>query len=131
MVITSTEAQNNFGKYLKYSQYEDVAITKNGRKIAVIKACTQDEFGNTVVKEQAEEYGETYGEKYGEKKQKMTYEEFSGIFGKQRKPIRVYRRRNLSSGIAFICSPVCCWGNICLHVPVVQREKMQADGGAF
>lgn len=36
MEVSSTEAQNNFGRYLKLAQFEDVIITKNGKKAAVI-----------------------------------------------------------------------------------------------
>ncbi len=36
MEITSTEAQNNFGRYLKLVQYEDIEITKNGKRIALL-----------------------------------------------------------------------------------------------
>ena len=32
MLITSTEAQNNFGKYLRLVEQEDIIITKNGKK---------------------------------------------------------------------------------------------------
>lgn len=38
MEITSTEAQNNFGLYLKLAAYEDIIVTKNGRKAVVIKS---------------------------------------------------------------------------------------------
>ncbi|NLC54030.1 MAG: type II toxin-antitoxin system Phd/YefM family antitoxin [Firmicutes bacterium] len=34
MIITSTEAQNNFGKYLRLVEQEDIIITKNGKKVA-------------------------------------------------------------------------------------------------
>lgn len=37
MQVTSTEIQNNFGAYLKYSQYEDVEITRNGVVVAVLR----------------------------------------------------------------------------------------------
>jgi prevent-host-death family protein len=36
MEITSTEAQNNFGRYMKFAMYEDIVVTKNGRKVLVI-----------------------------------------------------------------------------------------------
>jgi prevent-host-death family protein len=36
MEITSTEAQNNFGRYMKFAMYEDIIVTKNGRKTLVI-----------------------------------------------------------------------------------------------
>lgn len=37
MEVSSTEVQNNFGTYLKLTQVEDVYITRNGKRIAVIK----------------------------------------------------------------------------------------------
>jgi prevent-host-death family protein len=33
MEITSTEAQNNFGQYMKYAQYEDIIVTRNGTEV--------------------------------------------------------------------------------------------------
>ena len=37
MEVTSTEVQNNFGTYLKLAQVEEVFITRNGKRIAVLK----------------------------------------------------------------------------------------------
>ncbi|NJD02969.1 MAG: type II toxin-antitoxin system Phd/YefM family antitoxin [Ruminiclostridium sp.] len=68
MEVPSTKVQNNFGTYLKFAQLEDVFITRNGRKIAVIKACHEDYYGEPVVLEA--------GEAYKPKDAKMTYEEF-------------------------------------------------------
>jgi prevent-host-death family protein len=34
VIVTTTEVQNNFGKYLKLAENEDVIITRNGHKIA-------------------------------------------------------------------------------------------------
>ncbi len=34
MIVTTTEVQNNFGKYLQLSLHEEIIITKNGIKIA-------------------------------------------------------------------------------------------------
>ncbi len=34
MIISSTEVQNNFGKYLALVDQEDIIITKNGKKVA-------------------------------------------------------------------------------------------------
>ncbi len=36
MEVTSTEVQNNFGQYLKFSYFEDIIVTKSGKKAAVI-----------------------------------------------------------------------------------------------
>ncbi|MGQ9780620.1 MAG: type II toxin-antitoxin system prevent-host-death family antitoxin [Bacillota bacterium] len=37
MEVTSTEVQNNFGTYLKLAQVEEVFITRNGKRIAVLR----------------------------------------------------------------------------------------------
>jgi Uma2 family endonuclease len=37
MIVNSTDMKNSFGKYLMHSLTEDVIITKNGQKIAVLK----------------------------------------------------------------------------------------------
>ncbi len=34
MLVSTTEIQNSFGKYLKISQCEEIIITKNGKKVA-------------------------------------------------------------------------------------------------
>jgi hypothetical protein len=34
MIVNSTEMQNNFGKYLKISQYEDIIVARNGINLA-------------------------------------------------------------------------------------------------
>ncbi len=39
MEVTSTEVQNNFGAYLKYAHYEEIYITRNGIRVAVLGAC--------------------------------------------------------------------------------------------
>jgi len=46
--VPSTEVQNNFGTYLKLAQVEDVFITRNGKRIAVLKFWEdlQQEFPN-------------------------------------------------------------------------------------
>ena len=42
MIVTATEAQNRFGKYLKLSQYEEIIITRNGEKIAKLLPYTEE-----------------------------------------------------------------------------------------
>lgn len=37
MEVRSTEVQNNFGMYLKYAQLEEVFITRNGKRVAVLQ----------------------------------------------------------------------------------------------
>ncbi|MDR3281153.1 MAG: type II toxin-antitoxin system Phd/YefM family antitoxin [Synergistaceae bacterium] len=34
MIVSSTEVQNNFGKYLELAAKQEIVITKNGRTIA-------------------------------------------------------------------------------------------------
>ncbi|HBI56044.1 MAG TPA: prevent-host-death protein, partial [Firmicutes bacterium] len=34
MIVTTTDLQNSFGKYLQLCQNEEVIITKNGKKVA-------------------------------------------------------------------------------------------------
>ncbi len=68
MEISSTEAQNNFGRYLKLSQFEEIIITKNGKKAAVIKHYEDRGKCDSVIAEKAENYGENFD--------RITYEDF-------------------------------------------------------
>jgi prevent-host-death family protein len=34
MIASSTEVQNNFGKYLELASHEEIVITRNGRPVA-------------------------------------------------------------------------------------------------
>jgi Uma2 family endonuclease len=56
MEISSTEAQNNFGRYLKLAQFEDIIVTKNGKKAAVIKRCEELGKSASTIAEKAEGY---------------------------------------------------------------------------
>lgn len=71
MKISSTELQNNFGKYLMLAVQDDIIITRNGREIAKLtalgKGVSDDVLPGTVL-EKVEAYG------YGGRK--ATYEEF-------------------------------------------------------
>lgn len=71
MKVSSTELQNNFGKYLMLAVQDDIIITRNGREIAKLtslgKGVLDDALPGTVL-EKAEAYG------YGGRK--ATYEEF-------------------------------------------------------
>lgn len=51
MEVTSTEIQNNFGTYLKLAQVEDVYITRNGKRIAVLQYRAEDHDGFSGVAE--------------------------------------------------------------------------------
>jgi prevent-host-death family protein len=68
MEITSTEAQNNFGRYLKLAWFEDVVITKNGKKTVVIKRYEEPGSAQAIVAEKAESYAF--------ENEKITYEDF-------------------------------------------------------
>ena len=51
MEVTSTEVQNNFGAYLKLAQVEEVYVTRNGRRVAVIKYCEESPTECSNIKE--------------------------------------------------------------------------------
>lgn len=76
MYVTSTEIQNNFGKYLMMAAREDIIITKNGREVARLSAennnITHKKTLINAAKEEQVEYRIT-GDYGG---QKATYEEF-------------------------------------------------------
>lgn len=68
MEISSTEAQNNFGRYLKLAKFEDIIVTKNGKKTVVIKAYEEPEKDFSSAAEKAEDYNW--------KDEKISYEDF-------------------------------------------------------
>lgn len=41
MIVTTTDLQNSFGKYLQLCQHEEVIITKNGKKVAKLLPYTE------------------------------------------------------------------------------------------
>ena len=70
MQVTTTEVQNNFGKYLKLCKYEDIIIIRNGKKIARLTTYT-DNIDTYFIREAAEKFA------YSGKK--ISYEEFLEI----------------------------------------------------
>ena len=68
MEITSTEAQNNFGRYLKLAQFEDIVVTKNGKKTVVIRPYEKPVDSLSSAAEGAE--------KYDWATEKISYEDF-------------------------------------------------------
>jgi prevent-host-death family protein len=68
MEISSTEAQNNFGRYLKLARFETIIVTKNGKKAAVIKPCAEPEKAASTVAEE--------DETYDWRSEKLSYEDF-------------------------------------------------------
>ena len=59
MEVTSTEVQNNFGAYLKLAQIEEVYITRNGRRVAVIKYWEESSIKDDSIKEGKADYQNT------------------------------------------------------------------------
>lgn len=72
MKATTTEVQNNFGKYLKLSLNEDIIITKNGKEIACLSKYDPDSKNRLIICEGSAAY--SY-----EKPVKATYEEFTRL----------------------------------------------------
>ena len=68
MEVSSTEVQNKFGCYLKLAQFEEIIITKNGKKAAVIKGYTETEKDLSIMADHAEVYDW--------RSEKMSYEDF-------------------------------------------------------
>ena len=72
MKVSSTEVQNNFGKYMKIAaELEDVVITRKGREVVKLVPCEE----RSIVAEEAVNYSLGY-------KQRMTYEEFMEFYEK-------------------------------------------------
>lgn len=72
MIIKSTEIKNNFGKYLKLLDKEDIIVTRNGTPVARITR-HKDWDGGGKIREKVEQYG------YGGIK--MIFEEFMEMYG--------------------------------------------------
>ncbi|MCJ7840259.1 type II toxin-antitoxin system Phd/YefM family antitoxin [Lederbergia sp. NSJ-179] len=72
MIVSSTEVQNNFGKYLQLAANEEIIITRNGTEIARLQSLkdhpTKEVIWDSSVKESAEQYHF--------KGRKASYEEF-------------------------------------------------------
>ncbi|PKM86222.1 MAG: type II toxin-antitoxin system Phd/YefM family antitoxin [Firmicutes bacterium HGW-Firmicutes-12] len=68
MEVTSTEAQNNFGQYLKLAQFEDIIVTKNGKRAVVIKPYQEEPDKCPTVAEKAQNYDW--------KNKKISYQDF-------------------------------------------------------
>lgn len=69
MIVTTTDLQNSFGKYLQLCQNEEVVITKNGKKVAKLLPYTEDgTLGRWLVGEGSP--------RYSAKGIRVTYEEY-------------------------------------------------------
>ncbi len=66
MIIKSTDMQNNFGKYLKLCNYEDIIISRNGKEIAKLVTLNAESVREEAINYEAEN-------------NKMTYEEFLSL----------------------------------------------------
>ena len=56
MFVTTTELQNNFGKYLKLCERHSIIVTKNGKKRALLLPFPRGEYGYAAA-EPAQNYG--------------------------------------------------------------------------
>lgn len=56
MEVTSTELQNNFGTYLKLTQIEEVYVTRNGKRIAILSCLEETDDGISKVAERKGTY---------------------------------------------------------------------------
>lgn len=72
MKVSSTEVQNNFGKYLMLAAQEEIIVTRNGTPIAKLTAVRDAMDSGGPVSEMVMESAEPY--RYGGRK--ATYEEF-------------------------------------------------------
>jgi prevent-host-death family protein len=69
MIVTTTDLQNSFGKYLQLCQNEEVVITKNGKKVAKLLPYTEDgTLGRWLVSEGSS--------RYSSKGIRVSYEEY-------------------------------------------------------
>jgi len=68
MEIQSTEVQNNFGRYMKLAQFENIIVTKNGKRMVAIIPCDQLEGREASIAEKSEVYDW--------KSEKISFEDF-------------------------------------------------------
>jgi prevent-host-death family protein len=66
--VSSTEVQNNFGKYLLLANEQDIIVTRNGQEVACLSGLNARKGGSSMVSEKA--LAEGYG------LHKASYEEF-------------------------------------------------------
>jgi prevent-host-death family protein len=64
MRVSSTEIQNNFGKYLRFAGNEEIIVTRKGK--AVAKLSGYRDLQNGIVAEEAAEYAIDYQKRYKE-----------------------------------------------------------------
>lgn len=92
MVISTTDIQNNFGKYLKLAEFEDVIITRNGKKAARLSVFKEEEE-EWVFRESLPDYAVTHD--------KVSYEEFLKLTEESE-----HRYELINGDIYFLASPL-------------------------
>ena len=92
MIISTTDIQNNFGNYLKLTMYEDVIITKNGKKAARLSAFKEEE-DEWVFRESSAEYAAAHV--------KVCYEEFLKLTEESE-----HRYELMNGEVYFLASPL-------------------------
>ena len=91
MIISTTDIQNNFGKYLKLAEYEDIIITRNGKKNARLSIFKEEE--EWLFSESSSEYAATHV--------KVSYEEFLKLTGESE-----HRYELMNGEVYFLASPL-------------------------
>lgn len=72
LIISTTEIQNNFGKYLRLAEYEEIIITKNGKRVAKLVPYSENEGeGRWIVSESSPVYRQN--------SMRVTYEQYLAI----------------------------------------------------
>lgn len=71
MIVKSTEIKNNFGKYTKLLEKEDIIVTRNGTPVARITRQESWDESNKVCEK---------ADQYGYRGEKMSYEEFMEMY---------------------------------------------------
>lgn len=92
MIISTTEIQNNFGKFLKLAEYEDVIITRNGKKAATLSVFKEEEDEWTF-REMAPEYAASH--------ERVSYEEYLKITEESE-----HRYELINGEVYFLASPL-------------------------
>lgn len=76
MEIPSTEVQNNFGRYMKLAQFEDIIVTKNGKKAVVIKRYDREENKSGCDRRENCSIAAEKAEAYDWKGERISYDDF-------------------------------------------------------
>ncbi len=112
MKITSTEAQNNFGRYLKLAQFEEIIVTKNGKKAAVLKAYEEQRPDYPNVAEKAEAYDW--------KSENISYEDFLKLAEESDK-----RYEYIDGEVYLLASPSYSHQNIVMEISNIMYNRLK------